>query len=775
VAHLEELRVSRFNRAFVDAIAAHPWAAMLFGLLLVLSFAPGLSRLKSDFTHTGFFNLDDPKLKKFEAFEKRFGNDDTVIIAVHSPSGIYDTDTIALLQWLTEQMWQVPEVLRVESITNYNWMHGREGEIVVEPFLPATLSSEVLEERRRLAASERILPRYMVSEDARTTLVAGRIQPAIDRPPDSAGITMALRNLAARAKLTDETLHLQGTPVVTYSLGEVTVQDIERLVPLVLALMAIFLFVVLRSLLAVVLPFLIVGGSLICAFGMAGYAGLVQVPLSTSIPPILIAVGIADTVHVLFSFVAAMRAGASQRDAAHHALTRNLLPTLLTTATTAVGFFSFAQAPLKPLAMLGIVTGFGALVTWVLAFVACGGALFVLPFRIAPRPVADSESAGHRGSTRLLAFVARRRREILAGAAVFTGLCFWYAIGMEVSTDPIKYLSRSVPVRVAHDVLEREMRTSRSIELVVEAGHEGGALEIDFLKRVDALERALEQEEGVTTIISIVRMLKEINQALADGDHRAYALPPDSASAAQQMLLYTLALPPGTDINDRITVREDALRVTLVGNHDNSNEAEALVNRATTIASELGLTIFATGKYYLYQETSDYVVQSLLRSIGTATISVGVIMMLMLRSVPLGIVAMIPNLIPLFVAGALIRLLGRPLDLGTAMVASVALGICIDDTSQILANYSRVRREGLEPLAALRRVMDHSLPALLSTNGVLIASFVCFGAATYIPNVVFGLLTAFVFVVALLADLLITPALLLPWRTPAAVALKVES
>jgi predicted RND superfamily exporter protein len=775
VAQLEELRVSRFNRAFVDAIAAHPWAAMLFGLLLVLAFVPGLSRLQSDFTHTGFFNLDDPKLQKFEAFEKRFGNDDTVIIAVHSPSGIYDTDTIALLQWLTEQMWQVPEVLRVESITNYNWMHGREGEIVVEPFLPETLSAEVLEERRRLAASERILPRYMVSEDARTTLVAGRIQPAIDRPPDSAAITIALRTMAARAKLTDETLHLQGTPVVTYSLGEVTVQDIVRLVPLVLALMAIFLFVILRSLLAICLPFLIVGGSLICAFGMAGYAGLVQVPLSTSIPPILIAVGIADTVHVLFSFVAAMRAGASQRDAAHHALTRNLLPTLLTTATTAVGFFSFAQAPLKPLAMLGIVTGFGALVTWLLAFVACGGALFVLPFRIAPRPEADGESAGHRGSTRLMDFVVRRRREILVGAAAFTGLCFWYAIGMDVSTDPIKYLSRSVPVRVAHDVLEREMRTSRSIELVVEAGREGGALDIDFLKRVDAFEQALEREHGITTIISIVRMLKEINQAMADGDHGAYALPPDSASAAQQMLLYTLALPPGTDINDRITVREDALRVTLVGNHDNSNEAEALVNRATTIANALGLTIWATGKYYLYQETSDYVVQSLLRSIGTATISVGVIMMLMLRSVRLGIVAMIPNLIPLFVAGALIRLLGRPLDLGTAMVASVALGICIDDTSQILANYSRVRREGLEPLAALRRVMDHSLPALFSTNGVLIASFVCFGAATYIPNVVFGLLTAFVFIVALMADLLITPALLLPWRAPAAVALKVES
>jgi predicted RND superfamily exporter protein len=188
----------------------------------------------------------------------------------------------------------------------------------------------------------------------------------------------------------------------------------------------------------------------------------------------------------------------------------------------------------------------------------------------------------------------------------------------------------------------------------------------------------------------------------------------------------------------------------------------ALVDRATAVANELGLEIWATGKYYLYQETSDYVVQSLLRSIGSATLMVGAIMALMLRSVRLGVIAMVPNLLPLCVAGALIRLLGRPLDLGTAMVASVALGICIDDTSQILANYSRVRREGVEPVAALRRVMDHSLPSLLSTNGVLIASFVSFGAATYVPNVVFGLLTAFVFVVALVADLLTTPALLLP-------------
>jgi predicted RND superfamily exporter protein len=763
MAHLEELNVSRFNRVVVGLIAAHPWGAIALGVLLLVGLAPGLLRLKTDFTHTGFFNADDPKLQKFEEFEKRFGNDDTVVIAVHSPSGVYDTATITLVQRLTDQLWRVPEVIRVESVANYNWLHGKEGEIVVEPFLPRTPSPERLAERRRLNDTEHILPRYLISDDQRTTLVIGRIKPAIDRPPDSAAITRALRAIAAQARVTDETLHLQGTPVVTYGFEEVTIEDLARLVPLVVALAAVFLFLILRSVVAIVLPFVTVSASLICAFGMAGWAGLVQVPLSTAIPSILIAVGIADTVHVVFSFVGALRAGASQRDAARYALMRNMLPTFLTSLTTAVGFFSFMSAPLKPLAMLGIVTGFGTAVTWVFAFVVCGGALFVLPFRIAPRPDV-SHAVGLAGGGWLVAFAVAHRRAVLLGTVTVVAVSCWYALGMDVSTDPIKYFSRDVPVRQAHELLEREMQTSRSIELVVESGREGGALDAAFLEKVDELERALAQDPSVTLTLSIVDTLKQVNQALADGDPAAYALPDDNAAIAQQMLLYTLALPPGMDLNDRITVREDALRVTLVGNHENSTAAVALVDRAIALGAERSLDVWATGKYFLYQETSDYVVQSLLRSIAGASLVIGLIMAVMLRSIRLGIISMIPNIVPLFVAGATLRLLGRPLDLGTAMVASVALGICIDDTSQILANYARVRRDGLAAVPALYRVMEHSLPSLLSTNGVLIASFASFVVATYIPNMVFGLLTSFVFVVALIADLMLTPVLLLPRR-----------
>jgi predicted RND superfamily exporter protein len=136
-------------------------------------------------------------------------------------------------------------------------------------------------------------------------------------------------------------------------------------------------------------------------------------------------------------------------------------------------------------------------------------------------------------------------------------------------------------------------------------------------------------------------------------------------------------------------------------------------------------------------------------------------MMVFLRSVRLGLISMFPNIVPLFAGGALLRLLGQPLDMGTVLVASVCLGISIDDTSHVLANFAYHRRQGVPPNQAMRLVMARTGPSLLSTNGILIASFASFGTATFVPNIYFGILTAFILTMALVADMFFTPALLL--------------
>lgn len=761
-----DMHVTAFNRRFVGFIAGRPFAAIAIAVALLVFAGVGLGKLRADFTHKGFFWEDDPKLARFEAFEKRFGNDDMILLAVHSPSGIFDVDSITLIQQLTDKMWQVPEVIRVESLTNFNWVHSKDDDIVIEPFLPTSPSSpgaltpELLAQRRQIALAHETLPNYLISKDANTTVVMGRIKPGLDVPPDSRVITTAVRQLAAEAKRTDHELYVSGGPAVNFAFEEVTQADLQRLIPMALGLAAFFLIVLLRNVAGVLLPFVVVIGGVVSAFGFAGWAGLVQNAVSTAVPSILIAVGIADSVHILVTFFEQLRRGRPRKQAAHYALTKNLLATFLTSLTTAIGFFSFVSANLKPVGVLGMMAGTGSLVAWVVAQLLVGGLLFVLPITARPLPPERFQNTTRRAN-RLVDSIARHRRGVIVGTILLSGAALWIALGLEVNSDPVKYFRQHSPVRVANEFMERTMGNARSFELVITTPVEDGIKDPVFLEKVSHLQEWIEKQAHITRAVSIIDVLKSTHKSLNGDKPGQYRLAADRETIAQELLLYTMGLPQGMDVNDRISVKNDALRMTVLNTILTSREAVAIIEKIVAYGKSLGLDIEGTGKYYLYQQTNEYVVQAFLTSLWSATLLIGLIMMAFLRSWKLGLISMFPNIVPLFAGGALLRLLGQPLDLGTVLVASVCLGISIDDTSHVLANFAYLRRQGLPPNEAMREVMARTGPALLSTNGILITSFATFATATFVPNVYFGVLTAFILTMALLADMFFTPALLL--------------
>jgi predicted RND superfamily exporter protein len=755
----EELKVTAINRRFVGFIARRPMLAILLGLGLVGALLPGLGKLRADFTHTGFFWSDDPKIKRFEAFERRFGNDDAVVLAVHSPSGVFDMQTAGLLRQLTDKMWQVPDIIRADSLSNFNWVHASGDDIVVEPFFPDQLTPEILAERKRIALQHPTLPKYLVSTDGRTALVFGRVKPGIEKPIAAGTITQALRKVVAEAKRSDETIHISGGPPLTYAFEEISQADLGRLIPLAILCAAFFLTVLLRNVAGTLLPFIVVFLSVASAFGFAGLAGRVQTAMSTPIPTILIAVGIADTVHILVTFLAELRRGRPRREAAHHALTKNFLATFLTGLTTAIGFFSFTGANLKPLSTMGVMAGVGTLMAWLLAHLVVGGLLFVLPIKAKPLPPERARNNERRAGA-LVDLIARRKRAIIAGTLVASALALIYAMGIDVNSDPIKYFRSGTPVRTASDFLEKEVGNARTMELVIDAGLEDGIKDPAFLAKVDAFSAWVEKQPRITRALSILDVLKQTHQSLHGDDPAFHKLAPNRETIAQELLLYTMGLPQGMDINDRVTVRNDAIRFTVFNTITTSRETVAMVKALEAKGKELGLRVEATGKYLLYQQMNEYVVQSFLTSIWSASLLIGLVMSFFLRSAWLGLISMIPNIVPLFAAGALLRFLGQPLDLGTVLVASICLGISIDDTSHVLANFAYWRRQGQTPNQAMKTVLSHTGPALLSTNGILITSFLTFASASFVPNMWFGLMTAFTLTVALATDMFFTPAIL---------------
>lgn len=756
----ETHHIGSINRAFVGFIAKRPWVAIAIGLLMLGAMLPGLGKLRADFTHTGFFYANDPKLLTFNAFERRFGNDDAMVLAVHSPSGVFDMETATLLRELTERMWRVPEIIRVDSLSNFNWVHAQDDDIMVEPLFPDVLTPEVLVQRGKVALSHETLPGYLVSKDGKTAMVFARVKPGLDHPPNAPVITAATRALAAEFKRGDHEIYVSGGPAITNAFQEISQKDTQRLIPLVVGLAALFLMVLLRSLAGTILPFVVVFLACAASFGLAGHLNLTQTVMSTVVPSILIAVGIADTVHILVTFVDGLRRGMPRRTAAYQALTRNFLATFLTCITTAVGFFSFTTAHLKPIATMGIMSGFGTLFAWCFVQFVVGGLLFILPLKAKPLPP-ERILRGEQRAHRFVDAVARNRWAIIVATIIFSVVSFVVSMGVEVNSDPIKYFRPGSEVRVASEFLEKNVGNARSIEFVIDAGKQEGAKDPAFLRKADELRAWLESQANVTRATSIIDVLKATHKSLNGDKAESYALPDTESAVAQELLLFTMGLPQGMDVNDRITVGNDAIRLTVLNSIATSRGAVALVRDTEAKGNELGLKVQATGKNYLYQQTNEYVVESFLNSLWSSMLVIGVIMAVFLRSWKLGLISMIPNVVPLFAGGVLLRIIGQPLDMGTVLVASVCLGISIDDTSHVLSNFASLRRRGIEPNQAMREVMAHSGPALLSTNGILITSFASFATASFMPNVYFGILTAFILAMALLADMFFTPALLM--------------
>ncbi|MEO0813770.1 MAG: MMPL family transporter, partial [Myxococcota bacterium] len=246
-------RVSRF--------VVHRWYfALGIAVLVTVGCLAGASSIKANFTHTAFFWESDPLLQRFNQFERQFGNDDTVIVVVQSPSGIFDVESAELMRTMTEQMWLIPDVIQVESIANFSWVHAEEDDIVVEPLLPdvGPLEPGILAERKKVALEHELLPDYLVNKDGTIGLIYGRLKPGIDAPIDTKTVITATRELVKKSQGGDHVFHISGGPAINNAFQESSVRDISTLIPIVLLMVVIFLAASLRSFGGVLMPLAVI-------------------------------------------------------------------------------------------------------------------------------------------------------------------------------------------------------------------------------------------------------------------------------------------------------------------------------------------------------------------------------------------------------------------------------------------------------------------------------------------------------------------------------------
>lgn len=759
--------MKNWKEFIIKLVTKNSLLCIVISSLIALGLISQAPKLKSDFSYRIWFMEDDPLLKKFDAFERQFGNDENVAIVIHSPDGIFDKESVEIIQKITEKMWLAPDVIRVDSLSNHNYTQTEGDDIFVDPFLPVgeELTKEYLELKKQQALKDEMIPNFLLSKNAKTALIYAKMKPALERIPMYKDTVDYTRSVLAEVNDGNHEFHITGSASINVTFQEVSEDDLKVMMPILIFLVILFLSYSFRGIGGVVYSFLIIVVTILSTLGFAVTQGFTFNVMISSVPTTLIAICIADAIHVLMSYFIFLKQGYKSDDALAATLNKNLTPTLLTSITTSIGFFSLAPTKIVPVANMGVMDGFGTLMAWFFTVFLVLPLLKFFPLRnvkVWEHRKGKGEDYIHPKALAFTLWIQKFRKHIIAVSILLVGASVYIALKSDVNSDPYNFFTENVPLKIANDTMERELGGSMGAELAIDSGVEDGVKDPEFLKKVEKLQAWLLEHGYIKKVVSILDIIKGMNRSLNSGTEEFYKIAESKNVIAQQLFLYTMSLPQGMDINNRITLDNRMTRMTIMQDIHDSKTVLAEFEKWENYAKSIGLNAHVTGKLPLYQKMNGYIVSTYFTSISMALFLVSIIMIFVFRSIKLGMISMIPNTVPLIIGAAIMYLLGKDIDMGTVVITAVCLGIAVDDTIHFLANYKKHISNGNSVVDAIAKTLTYTGPALILTTIILVCGFGTFMFATFIPNVNFGVMTAVILTGALVTDFTLLPAILLP-------------
>ena len=764
-------RLDRFALRLARAVQARPWWTLALVLALVTVASSGLPKLRFSNNYRVYFSADNPELAAFEELQATYSKSDNILFVVRPASGeVFDRDSLALLERLTEEAWLLPYASRVDSVTNFqhSWADG--DDLTVEDLIrdAAGLPEETLVERRRIALAEPLLVGILLSPDASTAgvnVVCQFPEESQDEVPEAVA---AARELAARleSESPGTRVVLSGVTLLNHAFTESGERDAATLMPAMFGVLLLFMVLTLRSVWCSLAAFTLVGLSATSALGLAGHLGIALSPVAITAPTIIMTLAIADSIHILVSLLEAMRAGTEKAAALAEAVRVNLQPVLVTSVTTIVGFLTLNFSDTPPFRDLGNITALGIAAALVFSLTFLPAAVTLLPIRTRK---ASRRSALAGLLDRLGGWVVRHRRRVLAASVAVTLLVVAFVPLLELNDQWVQYFDERVTFRRAADFTDEHLTGLYVVELSVPAGEADGINEPAYLERLDLFTEWLRAQPEVRHVASYADIVKRLNRNLHGDDPEHHRVPSERLAAAQALLLYELSLPFGLDLTDRVSVDKSATRVTVTLDGDvPTRETRAFLDRARgwlETQAPAHMHAIPTGPAVMFAYISERNIESMLKGNLLAVLLIAGILVVTLRSVRIGLLSLIPNTVPILMTFGVWAVVAGKVGMAAAMVSVSALGIVVDDTVHFLSKYLRaVRERGLDRAGAVRYAFRTVGGAITSTTLILTAGFLALALSTFRINFELGLLTAIAVVLALLADFFLLPALLL-WGT----------
>ena len=755
---------------------------VLIGFLTVF-FGHFASKAETDNSIEVWLKQGDTKLDYYYDFIDKFGDEEFLIIATDG-NDLFAGKDIQLINNIATRLKEVESVRDVISLAG-----------VYKDKLSAPYFKEILKRNKSVPVTEvfkeEVLgdPMYVdnvISSDGKTTAIIATVTKG--SPESRRKLVKETREIIATAgmkkkgkssqpllmegmegeKTPPKDFFLAGPSIVNAELDRMSQKDMKTFTPVMLAAALIILVILFRNVSGVLIPALTISINIIWAVGLFVLFNNKMNMVSGMLIPLVFIISLATTVHILNRFYQEVRLTADQHKSTLETVKHICVPCFLTCLTTSIGFLSLMVSDVTPVKITGIFMAAGIMMSFFVCITLVPGILSLFPgLMSSPVNIQEDDGVSNRGFRGIYGFIGRFVKKntiyILILSLVFVGFAIYGITKTKAESNIFESFPESSEITGSTTHIEQNLMGLLPMEIVVNAVNAGGVFQPEVLAKMEDLQDYLNEIPEVTKSISVVDYVRNLNKLLSKDKSDNQVISKDKAIDYVKLA----SLHGDNMVNSLYTEDYNEGRITVrIKNVGSSRYQEIVKNIEGFIKENFPLSIGCaiTGIVPLLMDMQGYLIESQIKTFTLAFILIFICIALLLKSARIGIMSMIPNLVPIAITLGVMGYLGINLDVATIMIASVAIGISVDDTIHFLYRFKGEYKKDKDHYLAIQRALAGVGRALIFTTIVATCGFLIFCLSSFKPIQYFGLLTGITMISALAADLFILPSCILLFK-----------
>jgi len=723
------------------------------------------SRMETDLDE--YMPQDHPAFVYSDSAEAIFNIKDGIIIAIENQNGVFNPQTLSKVKRLTKKLQKLGEIEKsdVTSLYTADNITGTATGLEVNPFFTEVPeSSPALKDLKKRVRTNEMVYERIVSKDETVTLVIAEI----GDDAFSQEFYHELKKIAGNFEDADHSLYVAGTPIVEGTMAYLGPKDMKKMVPIVILVIILVLYITLRNVKTTVLTLLVVLFSTIWAFGLMASFSVPIYAVTTMVPVMLIAIGVADGIH-LFSHVRLFQKEnpkASKKESTMDMIKNMWKPVMMTSVTTSVGFVSLLTSEVYPIKYFGLFTAFGVMSAMVLSLVFIPAGLMTFGKPKFPerkkKPQNENYSVAKYWTSRIL----NNKKQVF----IITGIVIVLSIiGLQnvwINSSFLDKFEDNSDIVQTDEFINKKFGGTTKLNVILSAERKNAFKEPEVLSIMDEMQTSVDTSlKVVGSSFSLADYIKRMNKVMHADKEKFNRIPSSKNLIAQYLLLYEMSGDPD-NLWKEVNYDYNKANLKYQLKEDDSKSLKAAIGQVEQFEDDLkdlGIEINYAGSGYKSLVFTDLILEGQIKSLVVSLILVVILLTLMFRQFSIGLIGAVPITITAVLSFGVMGLLNIPLSTTTALLASIAVGIGIDYAVHFIERYKINLKSYSNKFEVTWRTINHSGRAIFFNAIVVIAGFLVLLFSVFPPNRALGALVSFNMFTSFLGTMTVM-LILLQWK-----------